>query len=743
MAAETLHPAADNLRSLSAVPFAPYAVQGEGGQWKLTLGVEGVNCANCIQKIESALARQPEISSARVNFSTQRLNIEWRGEAARADTYAALVQDLGYKVRPFDSAAAKAASSDDSRFVFLCMAVAGFATGNIMLLSFALWSTTLADMGFATREFMHWMAALIAIPTVVFSGRPFFRSAFKALSHGTTNMDVPITVGVLLTTAMSIFETVRGAEHTYFDAVVMLLFFLLIGRFLDMKARSKARAAASDLLSLLSGSATIIGADGQYKVIPIRDLREGMIMQIAMGERLAADAVVLEGQSSLDTSLITGESLPTACKPGDALYSGMLNISAPLRVQVAKAANDSLLADIVRLMEKAEQGQARYVRIADKAARLYTPVVHLAALFTFIAWRYFSPETSWQDALMISVTVLIITCPCALGLAVPVVQVLATGQLLKKGIMLKSGDALERLAAIDTLLVDKTGTLTFGKPQLSNGESIAPATLQLAASMAHQSRHPLSQALATSFTGNLLPVAVSEHPGQGLEADYNGQQLRLGSANWCNAPQERGDELLELWLRQGDSLTRFTFTDPLRPDARETVEALGRMGIRVMLLSGDRKPVVEGVAAALGISSAEGELKPDQKFARLEALRKEGYRIGMVGDGLNDAPSLSGADASLSPSSAIDMAQNAADIVYMGENLAPITTALQTARFSQKLVWQNFVLAVLYNIVAVPLAMAGHVTPMIAALAMSGSSIVVIANSFRLAALKPVQKEAR
>lgn len=737
MAEPAFQSPANNVHPLTTPPrFSPFAEQTGEGAYQLVLGVEGVNCANCIQKIESALSREPAITAARVNFSTKRLSISWQGEAQQAEDYALIVQNLGYKVQPFDARQSKSAAVEEEKFLFLCMAVAGFASGNIMLLSFALWNTTIVEMGFATREFMHWMSALIAIPTVFFSGRPFFRSALRALVHGRTNMDVPISVGIVLTTGMSLFEAARGAEHAYFDAVVMLMFFLLIGRWLDVKARSKARAAASDLLAMLSGSATIINADGSYTTLPIRDLREGMIVHLAMGERVPADAVVLEGLSSMDTSLVTGESLPVDCKPGDALFSGMLNISAPLKVQVAKAANDSLLADIVRLMEKAEQSQALYVRIADRAARLYTPVVHLAALLTFIAWRYFSPETSWQDAMMIAVTVLIITCPCALGLAVPVVQVLATGSLLKRGVMVKAGDAFERLSSIDTLLIDKTGTLTYGQPKLVNGAELAQDDLQYAASMARQSRHPLSLAVAEFYQGGLLPIAVAEYPGQGLEASYQGTVLRLGSALWCEAPADSGDGLMELWLRRGDKLTRFTFSDVVREDAKATIEAIKAQGVRVMLLSGDRKLAVDKVAAELGLDEAEGQLRPDEKFARLEALRAQGHHIAMVGDGLNDAPTLSGADVSLSPSTAIDMAQNAADIVYMGAKLAPIAMTLRIARFSQKLVKQNFALAVLYNLVAVPLAMAGYVTPFVAALAMSGSSIAVISNSFRLKKVK-------
>jgi Cu2+-exporting ATPase len=713
------------------------------------------------------------MKQARVNFSTQRLVLAWQGTRERAEEFVRVVEGLGYRVRPFDARGVADDVKSEERRLLLATCVAGFASGNIMLLSFALWSTTGAEMGEATRALMHWVSALIAIPTAVYSGRPFFSSALAVLKKGRTNMDVPISVGVVLTTLMSLFETLRHAEHTYFDSVVMLLFFLLVGRYFDFRARQNARGAAGDLLAMMAGTATVREEGGTRRVLPIRELREGMVVLVAMGERIPADAVVLEGESSLDTSLVTGESLPRPVKAGEGIYSGMLNLSAPLVVRVAKAAEDSLLADIVRLMEKAEQGQAKYVRLAEKVARLYTPVVHLLALVTFL-WWVFVAGLAWQESLMIAVTVLIITCPCALGLAVPVVQVLATSLLMKRGILVKTGDAFERLAAIDTLLLDKTGTLTLGRPSLENislatreageegkgegggaeaktfqgGNHPHPDPLplagegverwhQLAASLASRSHHPLSKALAEAWTGEVMPLSVplsvSEHPGQGLEAQHDGHVYRLGSRSWCNAPSSGDAVQLELWLAEdGKPLARFAFADPLRVDAKDVLARLRELGLRLVLLSGDRKEAVDHAAAQLGLTEAEGEMKPTDKFARLEKLKAEGRRVGMVGDGLNDAPVLAGADVSLSPATAIDMAQNAADIVFMGEKLEPVLTAVKTARFSQVLVRQNLFLAILYNVVAVPLAMLGHVTPLVAAIAMSSSSLVVIGNAFRL-----------
>lgn len=702
------------------------------GEQSLEVMVGGVHCAGCIQKIESSLYGQQGVSCARVNFSTQRLTIRWKGEPAYANELVALVKRIGYDVRPFDSRSEQG-ESEEEKFLLLCVGVSGFAMGNIMLLSAGLWSTDVDTMGMAMRDFLHWISALIAVPAVMFSGRPFFRSAYKALSHGHTNMDVPISVGVILACGMSIFETMRHAEHVYFDSAVMLLFFLLIGRYLDFRARRSARSAATDLLSTLSGFARV-EENGQIRTVPIRDLEEDMRVLIGAGEKFPVDGVVVTGEAEVDTSLVTGETLPRLIKIGEEVFAGTINLSSSVTIRVSKAAEDSLLADIVRLMEKAEQGQAAYVRLADRVAKMYTPVVHTLALAAFILW-WAIIGIAWQDALMISVTVLIITCPCALGLAVPVVQVLATGRLMKSRVLVKSGDALERLAKADTVFFDKTGTLTYGRPELVSSNH-TQEDLKMAASLAAHSRHPLSQALSEVYTGGLVfPEDVREEPGKGLIGIYNGGKVRIGSRVWsgsADAPPASGPEL---WLSvEGRSPVCFSFSDVLRSDAKETVQGLIDDGMRVYLVSGDRASVAADIARRAGIPEGNvfAEKTPLEKYEILEKLKHQGYRVIMVGDGLNDAPVLAGADVSIAPGTAVDMAQSASDIVFMGEKLAPVRQVREVAVFSQTLVWQNFLLALAYNLIAVPLGFMGMVTPMVAAIAMSGSSLVVIANSFRL-----------
>jgi Cu2+-exporting ATPase len=654
--------------------------------------------------------------------------------AARIDDYIKTLEGLGYQIQPYDPQAQEGSLKSEERFLLLCLGVAAFAAGNIMLLSVGLWTTSTETMGLATRDFMHWISAAIALPAILFSGRVFFRSAWQVLKAGHTNMDVPISLALILAGGMSLHETIRHGEHVYFDSAVMLMFFLLIGRYLDFRARKAARSSATNLLSRLNGFATIL-EDGQPRRILIGDVKPDMVLRVAAGEMFSADGVVLDGVTEIDTSLMTGETVPRAAKAGDALYAGTLNMGAPITMRVEQAAERSVLADIAALMDKATQGQAKYVRIADRAAQLYTPVVHILALAAFIGW-WGVGGIGWQSALMIAVTVLIITCPCALGLAVPVVQVLASGRLMKKGVLVKSGDALERLARIDTILLDKTGTLTLGKPSLDGPYN--EAALQLAASLAAHSSHPLSKALMRGYDGDVLDITeAQEHPGLGVSGLYEGREVRLGRQSWCGDKTAPVSGQLELWLQAPGQVPQvFYFMDHIRQDAKEAISAFKAEGITPIMLSGDRQAVARDIAKISAIEIFHAEQTPPQKFAVLEVLKQGGHHVLMVGDGLNDAPVLVGADISIAPGSAIDMAQNAADIIFMGDKFMPVYEAYKTARLTQNLVRQNFALAVIYNIIAVPFALCGLVTPLVAAIAMSGSSLLVIANSFRLGVKK-------
>jgi len=721
----------------SALDASPWVSKTDKG-WHFDLVVPGIHCSGCIRGVEEVLRAQAGVSAARVNFSTRRVSVDWHGKRSDGNRLVRAIEKLGYRVQPIDAQTMAAAGSDpEGRALLRAMAVAGFATGNIMLLSVSVWS----GAEFATRELFHWLSALIALPAVVYSGRPFFRSAVGALRHRRLNMDVPISLAIILAAMVSLFETMNTGRDAYFDASIMLVFFLLVGRYLDHLSRARARRTAANLLALRATAATIIEPDGTRKCVRASELRPGQVLAVAPGERIAADGKLLTGRSDADRSMITGETLPEPIEPGMLLHAGTLNISGALTVEITATGENTLLAEIVRLMELAEQGRGAQVRLADTAARIYAPAVHILALIAFIGWMLATGDP--RQSILVAVSVLIITCPCALGLAVPAVQVAAAGALMRLGVLVRHGEALEALASADTVVFDKTGTLTLGKPQLAGTPD--DADLALAAALAVQSHHPLARALVAAAKERGVNFAaakeVTEHPGQGLSGRVSGQAARLGNRKFAriDPADEIDDGCSELWLKvDGSRPCRFSFEDAPRQDAQEVVTALQARGLSTRLLSGDRRIVVARLARSLGLEDYAAGATPDVKLASIEALQAAGAHVLMVGDGLNDAPALAAAHVSMSPSSAVDISQNSAGFVYLGERLLPIVQTLDIARRADRLVRQNFAIALGYNIIAVPIAMAGFASPLLAAIAMSTSSIVVTANALRVA--RPANK---
>ncbi|TSE10896.1 cadmium-translocating P-type ATPase [Mesorhizobium intechi] len=694
------------------------------------LSVPTVHCAACIQTIETALGRLDRVENARVNLSTKRVSVQWRGE--EAPPFFATLGRLGYQAHLFDPETGK----EDKTLSELirAVAVAGFAAGNIMLLSVSVWSGAEG----ATRDLFHWVSALIAVPALAFAGGIYFRSAWNALRHGRMNMDVPIAVGVSLAYAMSLYETINHGDHAYFDASVSLLFFLLIGRTLDHVMRERARTAVNGLSRLAARGAVVLRGNGVRDYLPVGEIEPGMELHIAAGERIPVDGNILSGISDLDCSLVSGESKPRTVGAGVQVQAGTLNLTGPLTMKATAAAKDSFLAEMVRLMEAAEGGRSQYRRIADRVSALYAPVVHLAALLTFLGWMIASGD--WHLAMTIAIAVLIITCPCALGLAVPIVQVVAARRLFEAGVMVKDGSAMERLAAIDTVLFDKTGTLTLGQPRLINGPSIDPAMLAIAADMAAHSRHPFSKAIA-GFAGSTSRPglhSVSEHPGFGMEAVTEGNTWRLGRRGWAGwkartgGEGKRGGHGGTVLSKNGMIVATFAFEDTARADARATVEQLQDAGMSVQMLSGDTANACRDVAGTLGIEDFVPALLPSGKVEWIEALSREGHKVLMVGDGLNDTPALGAAHVSMAPATAADVGRNAADFVFLRESLLAVPLALDVSRKAGRLIRQNIAIAIVYNAFAVPIAISGHVTPLIAAIAMSASSMLVIGNAMRL-----------
>ncbi len=696
---------------------------------RIILSLPAIYCAACIAGVETGLSRQPGVRSARVNLTLKRATIE-ADPGVTAQDLADYLSSIGYEAYELDAAALSATETDKrGRDLLMRLGVSGFAMMNVMLLSIAVWAGATA----ATRDMFHWVSAIIAIPAIAFSAQVFFRSAWSALRVGRLNMDVPISLAIILATGMSVYEVSQSGKHAYFDAALSLTFFLLAGRFLDHRTRSVARSAAEELAALEVPRAHRLTDQGDEEVVPVSDLLQGDKVRVVPGARVPVDGVVVAGESEIDRSLLTGESLPVFAGPDTRLNAGEVNLTGPLTLRVTAAGRDTNLHRMADLVAIAETARNRYTSLADKAAQIYAPLVHLLALVAFVAWMWISGG-DWRLAMNISVAVLIITCPCALGLAVPAVTTAASGRLFKQGMLLKSATALERLAEVTHVVFDKTGTLTEGNPLPDHLDDIPPDDLAVARALGESSAHPLAVSLAKAAREAGVTAAnvtnIREVPGHGVEGIWNGQRVQLGRADWVGAtPIDQTATYLVIANRPARAIT---FTDHLRDGAAEAVAAFKAQGLKVTLLSGDAPGAVAAVANTLSIDDWRAGILPEEKAGFVTDLSEHGAKVLMIGDGLNDTAALAAAHVSISPASALEATRVVSDIVLLGRSLAPLGGAVSLAKSATKRIKENFAIAAGYNAVAIPLALMGFATPLMAALAMSASSITVSLNALRL-----------
>ncbi|MFM9935543.1 MAG: heavy metal translocating P-type ATPase [Novosphingobium sp.] len=689
------------------------------------LAVPAMHCAGCMGKVERALTAVPGVVSARANLTARSIEVV-HDEGAEIPEFLAALAGAGFAAQPREASEEPASAV---RPLLAPLAVAGFACMNVMLLSVSVWSG--ADG--STRTLFHWLSALIGVPAILYAGQPFFRSALGALRRGRTNMDVPISIGVTLATGLSFYETLTGGKEAWFDGTLMLLLFLLAGRVLDAMMRDRARAGVAALLRQAASGAMVVESSGTLRWAAAATLAPGMMMRVAAGERLAADGKVTSGTGRFDQSMLTGETAPVPAGPGQPVLAGMLNLDGPVDVTVTAAGAGTALAEIAQAMEAAGQVRSAYVRIADRASRFYAPAVHTLAALSFAGWLI--AGAGFHQALVVGIAVLIITCPCALGLAVPVAQVVAAGAMLRQGIMVKDGAAMERLARVDRVLLDKTGSLTMGRPvpDAAALDALLPEEAAVALALASHSRHPLSQALALALAARGVRAEtvedVCETAGRGVSAHWHGLAVSLGRPGIAKG--FGGGTAAALAIGAGP-VRVIGFADRLRPDAKAALEQMGAMGIAASILSGDSAASVAVIARETGLTGQSAAL-PADKQAAITRLQAAGRKVLMVGDGINDGPALAAADASIAPGSASDVGRQAADFVFTGDSLLALPRAVRAARRTMRVVRENFAAAILYNACAVPLAMAGMVTPLFAAIAMATSSLIVVGNSLRLA----------
>tara|TARA_R110002153_G_scaffold107109_4_gene246936 strand:- start:102475 stop:104907 length:2433 start_codon:yes stop_codon:yes gene_type:complete len=710
--------------------------------------VEGIHCAACVWLIEHSLAKQQGIVSAEVNLTSKRLRLKWDNRHTTLSTLLQALGRIGYAAIPFDLDTAEGALARRHRSLLYRMAFAGFAMMNMLWISIALYSG--ADQG-EFKNWFHWISFLIATPTLLYAGYPFLRNALLGLRRRYLTMDLPIAIGAIVTYGYSTFVTITGSVHghVYFDTVVNFLFVILVGRYLEAISKREALSATSRLLEMQPKLATVI-ADGRPKVLPIRAVKIGDLVLVKPGEKIPVDGILIDGQSAVDESMLTGESLPVVKKVLDQVVAGSINGEGAFTVKVQQVLRNTALAKIVALMEDAQTSKAPIQCTADKIVPWFVVVTLTLAAATFLYWYQYD----FEQALLAATSVLIITCPCAFGLATPMSVAVATGVGAHHGILIKQGAALEYLSRVTHFVFDKTGTLTEGKLQVAAVNSFADISenelLMLAGSVEQHSEHGIAKAiLAESVTRNLTlsPITdFSSSAGQGVQAALNQKNILLGTQSWltelgfifAHNVLNQVDNLEQQGIScvfiatEGDIVGLIGVADQLRSDAQSMINDLQQQGIAITVLSGDKRSVVDAITGELGDIARHAEVLPKDKADVVRALQKQGNIVAMVGDGVNDAPALIQADVGIALASGTDVSIESADIVLSHNELHKVTEARRLASRTLSIIRQNIVLSISYNIIMVPLAMMGLVNPLMAAVTMPISSLLVIGNSARI-----------
>ncbi len=711
-----------------------FVLREDGGYCRAQLAIDGINCAACTWLIEHHLQRQPGVAAVSVNLAEQRASVRWRPGELPLSQLMGSIRELGYRPYPFLASGRAETQRAENRSALKRMGLAGIVQMQIGMFAIALYAGDFAGMESDYRTYLRWASLVLCVPVVAYSSAPFFSGALRGLRHGAPGMDLPIALAIALAFGASLWFTVAGGGAVYYDSVAMFTFFVLLGRYLEMRARHRAGLAGGTMLSLVPAAATRVLDDGERReLVPVGRLRPGDLVLIRPGEAIPADGTVLGGESSVDESSISGESLPVAKAAGDGVSAGTLNTDGSLTVQVQATGMNSRLGAILALVDRAQQEKPAIVQLADRSSRWFVLAVILVSVVTGLWWLQHEPARVVEIVL----SVLVVSCPCALSLATPAAMTAATAALRARGFLVTRGHALDGLAAADTVVFDKTGTLTTGEVKLAEvrttGERDAASCLRIAASLEALSEHPIAAAFAAQACD---PVeAFRAHPGGGLEGVIDGRCYRLGRPGFAlagdpPAPPEAGKWIL--LACDGQALAWFRLTDTVRDDATGAIAALRRAGLGVALLSGDAAGEVERVATQLGVDEWRAGCSPEQKLAAVRELQATGRRVVMVGDGINDVAVLAGAGVSVAMANAADVTRANADCMLLASDLRRIPDAILMARRARHVIRQNIAWAIVYNFAAVPFAAAGLVPPWLAAIGMSASSLVVIANALRL-----------
>ncbi|MFH2087674.1 MAG: heavy metal translocating P-type ATPase [Pseudomonadota bacterium] len=714
--------------------------------------LEGITCAACVWLNEAHVRRQPGVTAIDINYTTRRARVRWDERVTRLSAILEAVAAIGYRAHPYDIGRAEELAQKERKAALWRLFVAGFGMMQVMMYAVPVYLAD-GDMTPDIEQLMRWASLILTLPVILYSAAPFFVSAWRDLKLHRVGMDVPVALGVGAAFAASVWATLIAAGEVYFDSVTMFVFFLLTGRYLEMMARQKAARSVETLARAIPAFATrlpgwpLSTADIAGERVAVAELHAGDAVQIKPGETVPADGFVLDGESAADESLVTGESLPVPKRAGDALIGGSVNTASPLVMRVERVGEATRVAAIQRLMERAAAEKPRLVEMADRVAGRFIAALLLLAVATALAWWWIDASR----ALWIFVAVLVVSCPCALSLATPAALTVATGALAARGVLVTRGHAIEALARADRFIFDKTGTLTVGRMALVETipmQGDAGHALALAAALERGSEHPIAKALAAgaAAAGTAAVIEVDglrATTGAGVEGLIAGDPWRLGSREFVAGLHGRevpapvqaivgaGDTVIALGNASGWQAF-FRLSDGLRPEASAMVKKLSAAGIRLSIFSGDAAAAAARIGALLGIADARGGLSPEDKHAALKALQDAGETVAMVGDGVNDAPVLAQAQVSIAMGGGADLARANADIVLLGNDLQALPHGLALARRSLRIVKQNLVWAFAYNFLAIPLAMAGWVTPWMAGIGMSASSLLVVLNALRL-----------
>lgn len=714
----------------------------DGDVREASLILEGITCAACVWLNERHVGALPGVLEFRVNYSTHRAQLKWDDSRIHLSDILKAITAIGYIAHPFDPSRQEEVQKRERAQALRRIAVAALGSMQLMMLAGAIYAADFyGGMDPEMWTFIRWVSMVVATPVLLYSAQPFFINAWRDLRCRRLGMDVPVSFAMIAAFLASVWATVSNTGTIYFDSVTMFAFFLLTGRFLEMNARHKAGQVAEELVRLIPATATRLSETGE-DVVAVADLAPGDKVLIRPGEVVPADGRIVEGRSSVDESLLTGESLPLPKQPGDALVGGTVNTESPLTMVVEKVGGDTVLSSIVRLLDRAQTEKPQIAQLADRVAAWFVGALLLVA--GTVAWWWW--QTSPEDAFWITLSVLVVTCPCALSLATPTAITAATGALTKLGLLTTRGHALETLARATHIIFDKTGTLTLGRLALQEVTPLRAMTreevLKIAAALERGSEHPVARALVAAAEPGAAAAEVISSPGQGIEGVVDGRRYRIGNPAYAAALSGVDAQTLLLDARAGATrvvlgdeaglVAAFEFADQLRPAARETIDALKALGLKVLLLSGDSPGAVGRVAQELGIDEAHGALLPQDKLNRLKELQAQGAVVAMVGDGVNDAPVLAGAQVSLAMGSGTQLAHASADMVLLSEQLPHLVDGVRTARRTLAIIRQNLTWALLYNLLALPAAAAGYVPPWLAAIGMSLSSLLVVLNALRL-----------